>query len=380
MNMNAISFAVVLVSVIGELLFMKLVRQKTIPWKDVIFNLNSGHILMWFFRGVELMGFSVLLSHLNLHWVDQWPPVWQWLFAFIAWDFCFYWMHRTHHKLRILWAVHVVHHQGEHFNLSLGSRNSWYSSLSNFPFIAILAILGVPLEIFVLVSSFHYSVQFYNHNGIIGKSGFLEKFMVTPSHHRVHHGTDPLYINKNFGGTLLIWDKLFNSFQAERDDIEMRYGVSGGRNTSSNNPFWASNAPFFRYLKWPLPDMSVRNQFLVPDVVIGIGGLILFGLVIYYLSLAGSVTTSQQFLLFAGIFLGTIAIGGMTDQRRWGGMCWIILALCMPLLFVGYYTHREPVPVVLFSMLLLHGLDCLRRLLSKQSFTSENPVRNKFKS
>jgi len=126
------------------------------------------------FRGVEIFLFGVLLQHVNLHVVDQWPPVWQWIFAFIAWDFCFYWMHRLHHKIGVLWAVHVVHHQGEHFSLSLGSRNSWYSSLSNFPFIAVLAVLGVPLEIFVTVSSIHYSVQFYNHNGIIGKSGWLE--------------------------------------------------------------------------------------------------------------------------------------------------------------------------------------------------------------
>jgi Fatty acid hydroxylase superfamily len=195
-----------------------------------------------------------VLQHLSLHWVDQWPVAWQWVFAFIGWDFCFYWMHRMHHKLPIFWAVHVVHHQGEHFNLSLGIRNSWYSSLTSFLFVAILAVLGVPLEIFIAVSSFHYSVQFYNHNALVGKSGWLDKIMVTPSNHRVHHGMDPIYVNKNFGGTLLIWDKLFGTYQAERDDVPLRYGVSGS--VSSNNPLWANNSPLQKFVQTHLPSLQ----------------------------------------------------------------------------------------------------------------------------
>lgn len=362
MSVFAISFLVIIASVLAELLYLKLARGKPVPWKEVIFNLDSGHILMWIFRGVEIFLFGVLLQHVNLHVVDQWPPVWQWIFAFIAWDFCFYWMHRLHHKIGVLWAVHVVHHQGEHFSLSLGSRNSWYSSLSNFPFIAVLAVLGVPLEIFVTVSSIHYSVQFYNHNGIVGKSGWLEKFMITPAHHRVHHGTDPVYLNRNFGGTLLLWDKLFGTFQAERDDIVMRYGVSGKGNTPSNNPFWASNAPFFRYFGWRLPDMQGGRRWQVPDLFIGSGGMILFGLVIYYVNQEGRIDTVQQLLMFCGIFLATVALGGLSDQRRWGGALWVALALLMPLVFVGQYEVRAPLPMLLFILLLLHGLDGLRRL------------------
>ena len=182
LKMLALSFLIMLAFVLAELLILKWVRKTPVPWKDVIFNLNSGHILMWVFRGVEVAAFALLLRHANLHIVDQWPVAAQWVLAFFAWDLCFYWMHRLHHKIPLLWAVHVVHHQGEHFNLSLGVRNSWYSSLTNFPFIAILAVLGVPLEIFLVVSSLHYTVQFYNHNALVNKSGILDKFMVTPSH------------------------------------------------------------------------------------------------------------------------------------------------------------------------------------------------------
>ncbi|MEG1328241.1 MAG: fatty acid hydroxylase family protein, partial [Janthinobacterium sp.] len=119
MNPFALSFLIMLAFVLAELLILKWVRKTPVPWKDVIFNLNSGHILMWVFRGVEVAAFALLLRHVNLHLVDQWPVVAQWVFAFFAWDLCFYWMHRLHHKIPLLWAVHVVHHQGEHFNLSL---------------------------------------------------------------------------------------------------------------------------------------------------------------------------------------------------------------------------------------------------------------------
>lgn len=89
----------------------------------------------------------------------------------LAWDFCFYWMHRLHLNF-LFYGQFGIHHEGEHFNLSLGIRNSWYSSLSNFPFIVGLAVLGLPVEIFVVVSSMHYTVQFYNHNGWVKRSGF----------------------------------------------------------------------------------------------------------------------------------------------------------------------------------------------------------------
>lgn len=368
MNMNmsmtltpfALTFVVMLAFVLAELLLLKWLRNTPVPWKDVIFNLNSGHILMWIFRGVEVAAFGLVLRYASLHIVDQWHPAAIWIFAFIGWDFCFYWMHRLHHKLPVFWAVHVVHHQGEHFNLSLGVRNSWYSSLTSFLFVAVLAVLGVPLEVFLVVSSFHYSVQFYNHNGLVRKSGFLDKIMVTPSNHRVHHGIDPLYINKNFGGTLLIWDQLFGTYQPERDDIEMRYGVPG--TARSDNPLLASNRPFFRLLKKPWPGKKAGALFNVPDTFIGSGGVILFGLVIYYVNHEASLAGLQQLLLFGLIFSGTLALGGLSDARRWGALAWVVIALGMPLLFFGVYGVRDAWGMLFFALLLLHGLDGARRL------------------
>ena len=360
MNPFALSFLVMLAFVLAELLILKWVRKTPVPWKDVIFNLNSGHILMWVFRGVEVAAFALLLRHVNLHIVDQWPVAVQWVFAFFAWDLCFYWMHRLHHKIPLLWAVHVVHHQGEHFNLSLGVLNSWYSSLTNFPFIAILAVLGVPLEIFLVVSSLHYTVQFYNHNALVNKSGILDRFMVTPSHHRVHHGTDKRYINRNFGGTLLLWDRLFGSFQPELEGVEMRYGVKGM--TPTHNPLLASNGKLFTWLRARFPHWQSRGTFEVPELFIGIGGVILFGLVIYYVNHEAALAGAQQAILFALIFGGTLALGGLSDARRWGAIVWVAIAVAMPVLYLGWYGARDVWGMVFLAALLVHGLDGARRL------------------
>jgi sterol desaturase/sphingolipid hydroxylase (fatty acid hydroxylase superfamily) len=363
MNVFALSFALMLALVLLELAVLKFSRGQAVPWKEVVFNLNSGNILVWVFRGVEVLAFGLVLGHLSFDWVGRWPVLWQWVFAFIAWDFCFYWMHRLHHKLPLLWAVHVVHHQGEHFGLSLGIRNSWYSSLTNFPFIAGLAVLGVPLEIFVAVSSFHYGVQFYNHNALVNKSGFLDRILVTPSNHRVHHGTDPAYIDRNFGGTFLVWDKIFGSYQAERDDIPMRYGVTAGAGGApSYNPLWASNAGIFHWVRARFPGLAKRKTLTVPAPYIGIAGVLLFGGTIYYVNHATAWAEAPRVALFAGLFFGTLAIGGMSDDKHWGLAGWVLVALGMPALFALHGGLGSPWAMALLLPLGLHGLDGARRL------------------
>jgi hypothetical protein len=258
----------------------------------------------------------------------------------------------------------VVHHQGEHFNLSLGIRNSWYSSLTSFLFVAILAVLGLPVEIFLVVSSVHYSVQFYNHNGIVKSSGFLDKIMVTPAHHRIHHATAPAYLNKNFGGTLLVWDKLFGTFQAERADTALVYGVPGM--ARSDNPLWANNWRLFRYVSARFPGLRSPPAFAVPDLFIGSGGVILFGLVIYYVNHELAFSSPHKLALFALIFSGTIALGGLSDGRRWGAIGWVSIALTLPLLVGGLFGARDMWGWCFFILLFAHGLDGLRRMLARE--------------
>lgn len=171
----ALPIVFMLFIVVAEAVALQWGRREPVNWHDLVFNLNSGHIMLWLFRGLEITCYGYVAAHFSLGLLDAWPPLLMWLFALLAWDFGFYWLHRLHHRFRVLWAVHVVHHQGEHFNLSLGVRNSWYSSLTSIPFFLLLALAGVPLSVFVAVSIFHYSIQLFNHNALTPKLACWKK-------------------------------------------------------------------------------------------------------------------------------------------------------------------------------------------------------------
>ena len=352
-----------------ELVLIKFVKKDKIPWREVIFNLNSGHILMWILRGLEVVIFAFVLNNFSLGLVPTWPLALQWIFTFFAWDFCFYCLHYFHHKIPLFWSVHVIHHQGEHFGLSLGIRNSWYSSVTSIPFFLILAVLGVPLEIFIPVSAFHYFVQFYNHNNIVNKSGILEYFMVTPSCHRVHHGINPEYIDKNCGGTFNFWDKIFGTYQKELDDVQIQYGVLDESLTKTDNPFWANNIPLFQYLKIKMPKLNLNeNKIPVSDMYIASGGLILFGIVIYYIALFGQriLIEPKEIVFFTFIFVATIANGSSSDGRFSGLVSWIIISTIPTIAFILYYQVFEPIPLMLFALFFLHGLYGIKELLNSK--------------
>lgn len=130
----ALPIVFMLFIVVAEAVALQWGRREPVNWHDLVFNLNSGHIMLWLFRGLEITCYGYVAAHFSPGLLDARPPLLMWLFALLAWDFGFYWLHRLHHRFRVLWAVHVVHHRGEHFNLSLGVRNSWYSSLTSIPF------------------------------------------------------------------------------------------------------------------------------------------------------------------------------------------------------------------------------------------------------
>jgi hypothetical protein len=154
-------------------------------------------------------------------------PVWlAVVFAFVVQDFSGYWMHRLNHRVNIFWNRHIIHHSSEDFNLSCALRQSISNTLQ---FAAIFmipaALLGIPASIFAILAPLHLFMQFWYHTQLIGKMGILEYIIVTPSHHRVHHAINPEYIDKNYSQILIIWDKLFRTFQPELDDVKPVYGT-----------------------------------------------------------------------------------------------------------------------------------------------------------
>jgi sterol desaturase/sphingolipid hydroxylase (fatty acid hydroxylase superfamily) len=168
-----------------------------------------------------------------------------WLVAMVAWDFCYYWSHRCGHEVSILWASHAVHHQSEDYNLSTALRQTSTGFLFNWIFYLPLFLIGFPPEVLITVNSLNLIYQFWVHTQHIGKLGVFDRILVTPSNHRVHHAQNEKYIDRNYGGILVLWDRLFGSFQEELDDEPVVFGVR--KPLASWNPFWA-NVQVYAYL------------------------------------------------------------------------------------------------------------------------------------
>lgn len=148
-----------------------------------------------------------------------------WLLAFIVYDFLYYWAHRIHHRMAVLWAVHVVHHSGEDMNLSLALRQSAFGDAVMWVFFIPMALLGIPPEAYLGIASVQLVYQYLIHNTYVPALGWLELLLVTPSQHRVHHSRNHIYIDKNYGNVLVVWDRLFGSYQPEVPEHPVVYGL-----------------------------------------------------------------------------------------------------------------------------------------------------------
>ncbi|UUY09701.1 sterol desaturase family protein [Pseudomonas sp. J452] len=164
--------------------------------------------------------------------------LWVWLLAFVFYDFCYYWLHRMGHERSILWAAHSVHHQSEEYNLSTALRQTSTGFIFGWIFYLPMAIAGVPPLVFLTVGALNLLYQFWVHTRHIPKLGWFEWFFVSPSNHRVHHAQNPVYMDRNYGGVFILWDRLFGTFQEELDDEPVVFGVTTP--LRSWNPLWAN--------------------------------------------------------------------------------------------------------------------------------------------
>lgn len=163
----------------------------------------------------------------------------------LLFDFIFYWAHRWGHEINFLWGGHVVHHSSEDYNLTTALRQPWFFQLITFNLFLPLAILGFDPKILMAVAGIDILYQFWIHTQLIGKLGPLEWVLNTPSHHRVHHGVNPQYVDKNYAGVFIIWDRLFGTFEEEKEPVV--YGITSP--VKSWNPVWANVHYFFDLAK-----------------------------------------------------------------------------------------------------------------------------------
>jgi sterol desaturase/sphingolipid hydroxylase (fatty acid hydroxylase superfamily) len=221
---------------------------------DAINSLSAGilsestgyftRILQYTIWGLVLTNFA--LFDWQRSWFDASPGgILLWVLAAVLWDFCYYWHHRLGHEMSILWAAHAVHHQSEEYNLSTALRQTSSGFLFGWIFYLPLFLIGIPADVLITVAAVNLIYQFWVHTRFVDRLGVLDRILVTPSNHRVHHAQNARYIDKNYGGIFVLWDRLFGTFAEEQDSDPVVFGV---RKPLANwNPVWA-NFQVYSYL------------------------------------------------------------------------------------------------------------------------------------
>lgn len=356
-------------------------------------------------KGVGLVTYAFALEHLALFKLSG-DSVWVWVFAFVLYDFCYYWLHRMGHERNILWAAHSVHHQSEDYNLSTALRQTSTGFLLSWIFYLPMAVLGVPLLVFISVAALNLLYQFWVHTKHIPKLGWFEWFFVTPSNHRAHHAQNALYMDRNYGGVFIIWDRLFGSFQEEDDNEPVIFGVTTP--LASWNPLWA-NVQFYAQLwddakraqskwdklriwfmrtgwrpadvaaKYPMnkPDLSQFRKFEVPldgrqQIYVAVQFCVYIALGSYLMNLERSLPTAALVLGWSAVALGLFTLGVALENRPWTLKLELLrLASNLPLVWLAPMVGLWPasavgwVGLLSYSLLSVIGLYCCRNRFTR---------------
>jgi sterol desaturase/sphingolipid hydroxylase (fatty acid hydroxylase superfamily) len=262
---SIITFAipVFFLMILLELAYGFLIGKNTYRVNDTFTSISIGLIsrlpviLNLGFQGVIFVYFAKRYS-INLMPVNE---LMTWVIAFIMYDFFYYWMHRLHHEYRVLWATHVVHHHGEDYNLATALRQTSTGFLWKWIFFLPMIIVGVPGEVFVSVAGVNLVYQFWVHTRHVGHLGWIEKIFVTPMNHRVHHAKNKEYIDANYGGVFILWDRFFGTYISERSDIKPVYGTVSQLN--SWNPLWANFQVFYQMIQDTINTKNMSDKFKI---------------------------------------------------------------------------------------------------------------------
>ena len=223
-----------------ELLISYKMKKKVYRLHDSVTSLNIGamsEILRGLTKLLTVVIYAVLVERVGTFTFDTSNPF-VWVFAYVLYDFFYYWAHRAGHEVNFLWAAHVVHHSSEDYNLSTALRQSSTNTLFYWVFYVPMAVIGIPVQVFVTVALLSAIYGFWVHTQLIGKLGWFDRIFASPSNHRVHHGSNAYCLDKNYGFTFIIWDRMFGTYAPERDDEPVVYGTLVPIN--SWNPVWAN--------------------------------------------------------------------------------------------------------------------------------------------
>ncbi|MBU42877.1 MAG: sterol desaturase [Spirochaetaceae bacterium] len=364
-----------------ELSFQWITGRKLYNFRDSIADLSTGVLNRGFtllYIGFTVAAYSLLFEKLRLVRWDLEDPAQLWMSAilgFLVFDFLYYWAHRMSHEWNVLWAGHVVHHQSEEFNLTVALRQPAFHQLFTWIFFLPLALLGIHPAVLIAIGEISLIYQFWIHTRVIKDLGLLEWILNTPSHHRVHHGRNPEYIDKNHGGTLIIWDRLFGTFARERE--EPVYGIVKPFRSYdplyANLQYWREIVGLMRRASGPLDKLRIlfrppgfepehpEKPIVVPSVrpgaqpyrqstswarilYVGFWFAVVSGLSLAFLV---SESTSVWVLLAVVLWstLSLVALGQMlSETRRWKQLEAMRLSLTAVLCILLTSSYREWLP------------------------------------
>jgi alkylglycerol monooxygenase len=374
-----------LILIIIEIAYGHFTNKQTYTFMDTLASLSSGMTnTLKDALGLVLIviSYPFILDYLAV--IELESSLSLYLIAFICIDFASYWNHRLNHKINVFWNIHVIHHSSEEFNLACALRQS-ISGLLGYGalFLIPAAILGVPAAIISVLAPLHLFGQFWYHTRHIGKLGWLEYILVTPSQHRVHHAINPIYIDKNLSAIFCVWDRMFGTFQEELDEEAPVYGVL--KPVQSWNPilinfqhFWAILCDawhakrwvdklriWFMPTGWRPKDVAERfPRSIIEDVhnmekynpkytfiqkAIGVFHFTAINIMIHYF-LANFAELSVQFRLIFGLIIFTSIFGftSLMDLHSWA-IKFQIFSGCIGLLLL-WIPNAQPLFTELFNL------------------------------
>lgn len=387
----AIPFFFVLIGL--ELLVDRWRGVSTYRLADSINSLSAGvlsQVSGLLTKGLGLLTYGFAVQHLALFELSA-QQTWVWVLAFVLYDFCYYWNHRLGHERNVLWAAHSVHHQSEDYNLSTALRQTSSGFLFGWIFYLPLAVLGVPLLVFLTVGALNLLYQFWVHTRHVPKLGWYEWAFVTPSNHRAHHAQNAIYMDRNYGGVFILWDRLFGTFQEELDEEPVIFGVTTP--LASWNPLWA-NLQFYVQLwrdatraaswwdklriwfmptgwrpadveaKYPLskPELSQFVKFEVPlsagqKVYAGVQFALYLVGGTYLLAISASLTLGLLIASWVWVAFGLYSLGVWLENRPWARLLEVLRLLSsVPLLLALQQAALVPVGAAGWSVLALYAL------------------------
>lgn len=242
--------AVLISIMLAAMLLEVTARRSSYDVRDTLTNLSMyvGFFLinmLWIPYVYQILVFahSYSLFKIGEGWYYGGSSPWSWLAIFVLDDFCYYWFHRVSHKIGLFWASHSAHHSSNRFNLSVGFRQTWFPFYA-FVFWLPVALIGFDPLMILTMQMLSLAIQGFLHTEVVRSYGVLDAILNSPSHHRVHHGRQAKYIDRNFGGVLIVWDRLFGTFQPEEE--RPLYGTD---DTIAYNPVRVAVVPFLNLLR-----------------------------------------------------------------------------------------------------------------------------------